>query len=351
MDDFEDLIEDTSLKEMKKQNIYQYEKDTNEENLNKKSNENNNKNIFPISNEVINMINTKITPDIVNNEKETKEQLIKELLEKEILLNQLIKSNDELKLKIEFSTKKFEEIEAKVKIQEKDKLAINKQIKKIENEIKGYKTENDKYIKQIEYMKNKLALKDKIEKESNIKLLLQTEQDKNKELKNKLTNIKNINLAQKKYINHFEKQNRVKGKITELKSEIEMEKDSIKVYQEKYNKLENFNTIISNEIQRIKAVMQKLEEKKVEEVKKIFTEDELNDTLEVISNLRNIINEKRNNLNNISKNNDEKIYKILSKNKIVESEINENIRMNKLLICKRNELKRIIIIKNKINNL
>ena len=50
MDDFEDLIEDTSLKEMKKQNIYQYEKDTNEENLNKKSNENNNKNIFPNSN-------------------------------------------------------------------------------------------------------------------------------------------------------------------------------------------------------------------------------------------------------------------------------------------------------------
>ena len=47
-------------------------------------------------------------------------------------------------------------------------------------------------------------------------------------------------------------------------------------------------------------------------------------------------------MNNINKNNEEKLMKILSKNKIVESEINENIRMNKLLICKRNELKRII---------
>ena len=312
MDDFEDLIEDTSLKEMKKQNIYQYEKDTNEENLNKKSNENNNKNIFPNSNEVINMINTKITPDIVNNEKETKEQLIKELLEKETLLNQLIKSNDELKSKIDYSNKRFEEIVAKMKDQEKDKSNIESQIQKIENDIKEFKAENDKYQKQID------------------------------KLKNKLSNIKSINLAQKKYINHFEKQNRIKGKITELKSEIENEKDSLKVYQERYNKIDSFNTIISNEIQRIKSVMQKLEEKRVEEVKKVFTEDELNDTIEVISNLRNIINEKRNNLNNISKNNDEKMYKILSKNKIVESEINENIRINKLLICKRNELKRII---------
>ena len=51
-------------------------------------------------------------------------------------------------------------------------------------------------------------------------------------------------------------------------------------------------------------------------------------------------------MSNICKTNEEKIYKILSQNKIVESEINENIRMNKLLICQRNELKRII--KNKL---
>ena len=99
---------------------------------------------------------------------------------------------------------------------------------------------------------------------------------------------------------------------------------------------------MTNEIQKIKFKIQKFDEKKVEEIKKIFTKDELNDTLGILTNLRNIINEKRNDLNNINKNNEEKLMKILSKNKIVESEINENIRMNKLLICKRNELKRII---------
>ena len=99
---------------------------------------------------------------------------------------------------------------------------------------------------------------------------------------------------------------------------------------------------MTNEIQKIKFKIQKFDEKKVEEIKKIFTKDELNDTLGILTNLRNIINEKRNDLNNINKNNEEKLMKILSKNKIVESEINENIRMNKLLICKRNELKRFI---------
>ena len=68
----------------------------------------------------------------------------------------------------------------------------------------------------------------------------------------------------------------------------------------------------------------------------------MDDTLGILKNLRNIINQKRNDLDNICKNNEEKLFKILSKNKIVQSEINENIRMNKLLICKRNELKRFI---------
>ena len=276
------------------------------------------------------------------NENEIKKELVNELIEKEKLLQQLITSNSELKAKIEYSNKKFEEIKTKIKNQEKDKLNIETQIKKIENDNKEYKTENMNYIKQIEQLKNKLELKEQIEKESNIKILLQSEKDKNKELKNKLNNLTNITSAQKKYINKFEKQNRIIGKINELKSEIENEKKSIKLYKERYIKLENFNSMISNEIQRIKLVIKKLEKKPSEEIKKTFSQNELNDTIGVISNLRYIINEKRNDLNNLCKINDDKIYQILSQNKNIESEINENIRMNKLLICKRNELKRII---------
>ena len=291
------------------------------------------------------VITIKIKPDSLIL-KENKEELINELIEKEKLLEQLITSNDELKSKMNYSNKKFEEIVSKMKDQEKDKSNIENQIKKIENDIKDFKAESDKYIKQIEQLKTKLELRDIVEKESNIKILLQTEQDKNKELKNKLFNIKNINLAQKKYINQFEKQNQVKKKINELKSEIENEKNMIKLYQERYIKIENFNIMMTNKIQRIKSTIKKLGDRQNEEVKKLFTEDELNDTIGVISNLRNIINEKRNDMSNICKTNEEKIYKILSQNKIVESEINENIRMNKLLICQRNELKRII--KNKL---
>ena len=53
-------------------------------------------------------------------------------------------------------------------------------------------------------------------------------------------------------------------------------------------------------------------------------------------------------MNNITKNNEEAIYKKLSENKKIELEIKENLRINKLLIFQRNELRRII--KAMINN-
>ena len=273
---------------------------------------------------------------------ENKKKLINELIEKEKLLEQLINSNNELKSKIEYSNKRFEEIVEKMNNQEKEKLNIETQIKNIDNDIKQYKEENINIIKQIEQLRNKNELKDKMEKEANVKLLLQNEQDKNKQLKYKLTNLKSINTTQNRYIEQLEKDNRIETKINELKAEIENEKKSLKMCRERYIKIDNFNIMMNNEIQKLKMTLKKMEEKPVEETKKIFTPDELNDTIGVISNLRIIINEKRNDLSNICRINDDKIYEILSQNKKVESEMNENIRMNKLLICKRNELKRII---------
>ena len=273
-----------------------------------------------------------------------KKELINELLEKEKLLVQLINSNKELKEKIDYSKIKFKDILEKMDKQEKEKIAIENQIKEIDKEINVYKLENNNYQTKINNIKNKLELKDKIEKESNIKTLLQNEQDKNKLLKFKLTNIKNINSAQRKYISYFERQNRVKGKITELKSEIDNEKSQAKLYKDRFDKIDIFNTKITNEINSIKTAMNKLtkEKNKNNEIKKNFTQDELTDTLGAINNLKNIINEKRNDFNKLCKSNDDKIYKILSQNLMIENEINENKRMNRLLICKRNELKRII---------
>ena len=331
-------VKKVTKKIIKKINIISKKSDSNINNTERK---NLNKNLSLELSEIIN--------ENININKNKKE-LIKELLDKEKLLEQLINSNKELKTKIEYSRKKFEEIEEKMKIQEKEKISLENQIKEIDKNINTYRTENNNYLTKINEMKTKIELKDKLEKDSNLKNILKNEQSKNKLLKNKLTNINKINLVQKKYINHLESQYRIKGKITELKSEIDNEKGLIKIYKERVNKVDTFNNRISNEIERIKLALNKLEDVKNRngELKKNFTQEELTDTLGTINNLRSLINEKRNDYNNVCKSNDDKVFKILSQNLKIENEINENKRKNKLLMFKKNELKRII--KSLLNN-
>lgn len=199
----------------------------------------------------------------------------------------------------------------------------------------------------VNQLLSKIEIKDNIEKDSNIKVLLKQEKDKNKELKNKLFSIKNINMAQLKYINDYDKENHISENIEIFKKEIEQEKNSIKEYQEKFLKLERFNKAIHEKILSIELIVKKIKDKKSIKEIKCFSENELHDTIDVISNLRSQIDEKRNELNHLCKNNDDKIYKLLSENKKIELEINDNLRINKLLIFQRNELRRII--KNLIN--
>lgn len=290
-----------------------------------------------ISENVIN--NSKGSKDFTN---KSKKELINELIEKDNLLELLIKSNNELKSKIEYSNKKFDEILNKVENQENEKNVINEQIKQIEKELKECNSENSKYKKMVNQLLSKIEIKDNLEKDSNIKVLLKQEKDKNKELKNKLSSIKNINMAQLKYINDYDKENHISENIEIFKKEIEQEKNSIKEYQEKFLKLERFNKAIHEKILSIELIVKKIKEKRAINYVKSFSENELHDTIDVISNLRNQIYEKRNDLNNICKNNDDKIYKLLSENKKIELEINDNLRINKLLIFQRNELRRII---------
>ena len=331
-------IKKITKKVIKKINIIPNKSDSN---INKTERKNSNKNLSLNLSDIINE-NININKD--------KNELIKELLDKEKLLDQLINSNTELKAKIEYSNKKFEEIEETMKNQEKEKINLENQIKEIDKNINTYKSENNNYLTKINDMKAKIELKDKLEKDSGLKNILKSEQSKNKLLKNKLTNIQKINLVQKKYINHLENQYRIKGKITELKSEIDNEKSLIKIYKERFDKIDTFHNRISNEIERIKLALNKLEEMKhrSEDFKKSFTQEELTDTVDTINNLRSLINEKRNDFNNICKSNDDKVFKILSQNLKIENEINENKRMNKLLMFKKNELKRII--KSLLNN-
>ena len=155
-------------------------------------------------------------------------------------------------------------------------------------------------------------------------------------------------MAQLKYINDYDKENHISEKEEMFNKEIEKVKKSIKEHQEKYLKLERFNNAIHEKIIGIEIMVKNLKVKKKKLEEKSFSQEEFNDTLDIITNLKNQINQKRNELNNITKNNEEAIYKKLSENKKIELEIKENLRINKLLIFQRNELRRII--KAMINN-
>ena len=287
-------------------------------------------------------IDKDINEKSLNEEDQRKKELINEYIEKEKLLELLIKSNSELKSKIEHSNNKYEEIIKKLEEQEKEKNEINLQIKNIDKEIKLVKNENEKYKNMIGKLKNQIDIKEKLEKDSNVKIILKNEKDKNKELKNKLATIKNINLSQEKYIHNYDKENHISEKVEIFKKEINQAKNSIKEYQEKYLKIEKFNKVIHEKIISIELMVKNLDENKPKVVEKSFTEEELKDMIYIINNLKEKKKKKRSDLNDLYKNNQEKLDKILSQNKTIELEIKENLRINKLLIFQRNELKRII---------
>ena len=91
-----------------------------------------------------------------------------------------------------------------------------------------------------------------------------------------------------------------------------------------------------------------INEPKIEEKKKIFTDEETKDAIGIITNLKAQINEKRKELNEIQKNYENKMHEILVKNKQIEMDYNEDNRIYKSLIYKRNEINKKL---RSINNL
>lgn len=153
--------------------------------------------------------------------------------------------------------------------------------------------------------------------------------------------LKRINKVQNKYIANYDKENQITEKLDMLDKEIKGNKDAIKEYQEKHTKLERFIRLAHEKILSLEMLLKKVKEPKNEN-KKLFTKEELKDTLELITNLQSQINDKRNQLNNITKESDIKMHKLLAQNKQIELEYKENEKLNKMLINKKNELKRSI---------
>jgi len=273
----------------------------------------------------------------------SKKELIEELNEKDKLFELLVKSNNELKNKIETSNRKYQDILNKIETKKSEDIErkLNLQIKEIEKEIKANNSETDRYKKMIDQLKTKIEFKENLERVSSIQYILKQETLKNKDLQNELSALKRINKVQNKYIANYDKENQITEKLDMLDKEIKGNKDAIKEYQEKHTKLERFIRLAHEKILSLEMLLKKVKEPKNEN-KKLFTKEELKDTLELITNLQSQINDKRNQLNNITKESDIKMHKLLAQNKQIELEYKENEKLNKMLINKKNELKRSI---------
>ena len=280
-----------------------------------------------------------------------KKDLINDIIKDEEFIIKLKNENNILDNKIKSSEKKFTEL--KNQIEEKkgqdaeEKLEL--QIKELEKEIKANNIETEHYKKLIDKLKDEIEFKEGIERANNFQNILKQEELKNRELKLKLENLNRINIHQAKYMDNYIKKHKTKEKEEQLKSGITQNKNLIKEYNNKYLKLDRYIKAMHAKITGVKIYIGKIiNEPKIEEKKKIFTDEETKDAIGIITNLKAQINEKRKELNEIQKNYENKMHEILVKNKQIEMDYNEDNRIYKSLIYKRNEINKKL---RSINNL
>ena len=274
-------------------------------------------------------------------ENELKKKLIEELNEKDKIFDLLVKSNNELKNKIEMSNEKYKKILEKIEEKKNEDIEskLTNQIREMEKEISANNTETERYKKMIDKLKNKIEFKSNLERAFNLQTILKQETTKNNELKKQYNSLLKLNGVQAKFINNYDKENQISEKIDILKSEIKQTKDSIKEYQDKFNKQDRFIRLIHEKILSLEMMIKKMKEPKVKEVKS-FTKEELKDTLDLIKTLKDQITENRNQLNTITKTNDEKLHQLLAQNKKIEVDFKDAEKENKRLVFRKNELKR-----------
>ena len=270
-----------------------------------------------------------------------KKDLIDELNEKDKIFSILVKSNAELKSKIDISNQKYNEILQKIESRNsmKTEASLSLKIKEMEKEINANNTETEHYKRMIDQLKNKIEFKTNLERAFNLQSILKAETLNNSELKAQLKSLERVNGVQIKYINNYDKENQISEKLDILKSEIKQTKDSIKDYQEKFTKQDRFIRLVHEKILSLEMMIKKMKEVKTEKTK-LFTRDQLKTTLEELTRLKEKISENRNTLNAITKQNNDKMHVLLSQNKKIEIDYKENEKLNKMLIFKKNELKR-----------
>ena len=277
--------------------------------------------------------------------------LINEIIKDEEFIIKLKNENNILDNKIKSSEKKFTDLKNQIeeKKDQDNEVKLELQIKELEKEIKANNTETEHYKKLIDKLKDEIEFKEGIERANNFQNILKQEELKNRELKLKLENLNRINIIQAKYMDNYIKKHKTKEKEEQLKSGIIHNKNLIKEYNNKYLKLDKYIKAMHAKITGVRIYIGKIiNEPKIEEKKKIFTDEETKDAIGIITNLKAQINEKRKELNEIQKNYENKMHEILVKNKQIEMDYNEDNRIYKSLIYKRNEINKKL---RSINNL
>ena len=269
-----------------------------------------------------------------------KKKLIEELTKNDEIKELLTKQNKELSNKIKLSEKKFQDIMSKIgeKKEENTEEKLELKIKELEKEIKANNSETEYYKKLIEELKDKIDFKEGIERASNLQKVIKEETLKNIELKDKLNTLNKINKFQSKYMEDYQKKYKIKEKEELLTKEINQNKKLIKDYNNKYLKLERFIKAAHEKITSVRIFVGKIINEPKKEEKKIFTNEETKDTLEIITNLKAQINEKRKELDEIQKKSESRMHEILVQNKQIEMDYLENKRIYRSLLFKRNEI-------------
>jgi hypothetical protein len=303
-------------------------------------------------NEVINISHELKDRRLNGSEEENKEDLINDLIKKEKYFEMLSSYNIELKNKIEISNQRYKDVLEKIeeKKNEDTEGKLTNQIKEMEKEINANNVETERYKKKIDDLKKKIEFQTNLERAYNLQNVLKLETIKNNELKKQYNALLRVNGVQKKYIKNIDKENQITEKKEILKNEIKQQKEAIKEYQEKFTKQDRFLRLIHEKILSIEINIRKMKEPKIKETK-MFTKEELKNTVDSLNLLKEQVTENRNQLNYITKSNDEKLKQIFTQNKKIEFDYKEAEKEHKRLLFKKNELKRLIKFSNINNNI
>lgn len=215
--------------------------------------------------------------------------------------------------------------------QEEKKEDLQKNLTSLEKEVLSANAEMEFYKKSIDSLKNKLEFKLNLEKAMNLENILKTEINKSKEIKSEIENIQKMSNLQLRSLNNIDKENRYTEKIAILKYEIKNLKENLKDYIDKNAKQEKYVRTIHEKLASLENQIKKLTQPKVE-IKKNFTKEDLKEILESLNRLKLEINSKRDVLNHLNKNNEDKLLSYVSLNKRIEQDFKENDKVKFVFI-------------------